>query len=634
MKVIKTSLKNIVTDRKIYNSINELVIRSNKTVILTYQFFKCYFIYCFENNINTPIINDQLIKTIMKIVSISKNKRGRKCTKNNDLMEQLNKFNNEHFNDLTVEYSKQDYTNMSNIYKYLAIEMVTNITNNIKLQFIKHMDKYINFVFSLKIKNNDAFNNLESKEKGYLVRSIRRYLINNEIMEYSDKYSKSLVDNINVFIGKKEDTLKTFNNIYTLNEISNQKNIINDLYSKPEKYLKIMFKFTKEQEMFFGDNNEYSLLRVFPLRNNIVPKYIKIDKEVIKETLIRPKLWKLYDTDRIWKEHFNGLFNNKKNKKIIKKKDYVFNEMISTDGYAVSVILRHITEKKGFCKNKKKKMKSFNDFPYINELNDDKLEELKKSTLVGIDPGVNNILTCVDNNKNVLKYTKCQRQVECGYKNKTKVFKKEKEQLNEIEGKLSDYNSKTVDFNKFKNFIKTKNKINSDLFINYEKIIWRKYNWKTFISKQKSEIKLVNNIKNKFESKDSKICLLYGNWNRQSCMKYSKPTPKIGIKRLLKRHFDLYNIDEYNTSKKCHFCDSNMEKFMKRRKLNTKTNKEEERMVHGLLRCKNVTCNELCKGKNRIMNRDIGGALNIHEIGEEYIMYKTRPQKFKRLTKH
>ena len=199
--------------------------------------------------------------------------------------------------------------------------VVTNITNNIKLQFIKHMDKYINFVklkvydfqsncflnlksidfkfkktvFSLKIKNNDTFNNLESKEKGYLVRSIRRYLINNEIMEYSDKYSKSLVDNINVFIGKKEDTLKTFNNIYTLNEISNQKNLINDLYSKPEKYLKIMFKFTKGQEMFFGDNNEYSLLRVFPLRNNIVPKYIKIDKEVIKETLIRPKLWKLYD---------------------------------------------------------------------------------------------------------------------------------------------------------------------------------------------------------------------------------------------------------------------------------------------------------------------------------------------------
>ena len=70
-----------------------------------------------------------------------------------------------------------------------------------------------------------------------------------------------------------------------------------------------------------------------------MPKYIKIDKEVIKETLIQPKLWKLYDTDRIWKEHFHGLFNNKKNKKIVNKKNYVFNEMISTDGYAVSIIL-------------------------------------------------------------------------------------------------------------------------------------------------------------------------------------------------------------------------------------------------------------------------------------------------------
>jgi hypothetical protein len=62
--------------------------------------------------------------------------------------------------------------------------MVTNITNNIKLQFIKHMDKYIDFVFSSKIKNN-----LESKEKSYLVRCIRRCLIDNKIMEYSNKYS-------------------------------------------------------------------------------------------------------------------------------------------------------------------------------------------------------------------------------------------------------------------------------------------------------------------------------------------------------------------------------------------------------------------------------------------------------------
>ena len=69
----------------------------------------------------SAILNQKLA---LRVISISKNKRGRKCTKNNDLMEQLNKFNNEHFNDLTVEYSKQDYTNMSNIYKYLAIEMV------------------------------------------------------------------------------------------------------------------------------------------------------------------------------------------------------------------------------------------------------------------------------------------------------------------------------------------------------------------------------------------------------------------------------------------------------------------------------------------------------------------------------
>lgn len=446
-----------------------------------------------------------------------------------------------------------------------------------------------------------------------MVRSTRRHLIDNEKMKYSNSYTNNMIGYINKL-------LENFKNDKILKNI-NTDNFYYDLNNNPDKYLEIMYKFAKVQE----SQSAEKILKVFPLRSNIVPKYIKIDKEVIKEILIQPKLWSLYDSDKIWKEYFSKLFTDKKNKKIINKKDYVFNEMICTDGYSASIILRHVSEKKGFGKSKKKKVKHFIDFEYVTNLTTDKLDKLNNYKIIGIDPGINNILTIVDESKNKLSYTMCQRQVECGYKRKQNVFNKEKLNFADIESVLSKYNSKTTDIIKFKEYIKIKNNINKQLFDQYEKELWRKYRWKTFISTQKSEFKLIERIKNTFNKENKKLCVMYGNWNRQTNMKYMRPTPKIGIKRLINRHFELYNIDEYNTSKKCHFCDDEMERFMNR-EIDGKN-----KLLHSLLRCKNVNCNELCKGKNRIMNRDINGALNILQISRDWITTQTRAPKFMRL---
>lgn len=67
MKTVKTTLKNVVSDAETYNKINMFVIKANKTVILAYQFFKLYFMHCYNNGIEAPPINDQLIKTILKL---------------------------------------------------------------------------------------------------------------------------------------------------------------------------------------------------------------------------------------------------------------------------------------------------------------------------------------------------------------------------------------------------------------------------------------------------------------------------------------------------------------------------------------------------------------------------------------
>ena len=47
-------------------------------------------------------------------------------------------------------------------------------------------------------------------------------------------------------------------------------------------------------------------------------------------------------------------------------------------------------------------------------------------------------------------------------------------------------------------------------------------------------------------------------------MKFSQPTPNIGIKKLLSNSFDIAMVDEYKTSKLCHDCKSENKNLIKR----------------------------------------------------------------------
>ena len=59
------------------------------------------------------------------------------------------------------------------------------------------------------------------------------------------------------------------------------------------------------------------------------------------------------------------------------------------------------------------------------------------------------------------------------------------------------------------------------------------------------------------------ICILYGDWseNAKQHMRFKNPTPMIGLKRTLAKHFKIYNVDEFRTSKMCCFCGNETEKF-------------------------------------------------------------------------
>lgn len=81
MKTNKDSLNNIiknisVEEESTINIIHDTIFRVNKIVMHTYNFLKLYILHLYDHNLDFPIIDDQFIKMIMKIVSIRDNTRG------------------------------------------------------------------------------------------------------------------------------------------------------------------------------------------------------------------------------------------------------------------------------------------------------------------------------------------------------------------------------------------------------------------------------------------------------------------------------------------------------------------------------------------------------------------------------
>ena len=175
MTTIKTNMKNIIKNNTLSNgntiheTMNEIVIRTNKIVIHTYQFLKLYLLYLYDNNIDFPVIDEYFIRIVMKIVSKRNCGSGRQPKKETlELMTKLEDFYKKHYNpsykNIIVSDDKLGY-----ILSYEAIDIVKNIKNNVSEHFIDYVNKFVNCSFNVKEKiqkiNNQKLSKNEKKEK-------------------------------------------------------------------------------------------------------------------------------------------------------------------------------------------------------------------------------------------------------------------------------------------------------------------------------------------------------------------------------------------------------------------------------------------------------------------------------------
>ena len=611
-KGIKFSLKSVLKHPDINTpKITNAVILCNKIVINVLLFMKLYLLNYYETNNNLPVIDKVFVNSCMKIMCNEK-PQGRPAKKEiKELKDNLTAFYKTDFEPL-IQKDTLEYTHMNTILDYLTIDILTMYENNIKNHFVEYVERYVNVVWKKKfIVSKIRKMNITKKEKDAKInklcnqlRKIKNDLLNVETTQYKSHNS------YHTWINQQKKHIipvKTF-----------KKNLYYDLMCSPMDYFHCMIKMMKQVE-----KEEQTICNVFPMRNEIIPKHIRLDTTTLVHLLMTKKQGNKSDylTEGNLKRNENKIweFFFRTERKCFHKKNYEFHHMIETDGISCSLLL---LRKDLIGKKLPMMKKGINNEEYIDELKD--YSQLQNKKIVSIDPGKCDLIYCVDNDNkeaNKFRYSQDQRRKETKKKKYSKIqleLKKEEIQgktIIEWETELSKLNRKSLTITKFKEYIKKKSEINGMLFKFYEKYIFRKLRLQSYRNAKKSEQKMVNNFKRIFGN-EKEVVVCFGDYEQKQQMKYKESTKGKGMRTLFRKAgFQTYLVDEFRTSCKCSKCEIGIcAKNMVME--NPRPYKTGNIIVHGLICCKNG-CG--------YWNRDVNGATNIYKIAYNAINNKDRP---------
>jgi len=639
MKTNKDNIKNVLKDPNILPIINDLVNRTNKIVIHSYQFIKLYCIFLYENELKIPVIDKEFICDVFKVLTI------RRCgsggyTENNmpEQLQELTEFYREHYSNTISNNETIYYDKLSYILPYEAIDMITNINNNIQEHFIDHLNKYVNIVFNVKEKS--AKITTENKDK------IIRKQLHKQLYDEIGKVKKDLMHFGNLTSDEKyhkwiiEERIKLYPNKTRFDN----DNIYYDLKSNTQEFLHSMFHISIELEKLNelriqNEEKQIRLFNVLPLRTNIISKNICIDTCGLISNFLgdepTTKHLRDYKKDNNQVNLWNKFF--KLNKRVFKKgQKYTFSHMIRTDGVSCCVLFVRVDANgKPLQKTwKNKKCCEEENIDYIEKV--ELTEELKNMKVVCADPNYSDLIYCGSKDENgnlqTFRYTQNQRRLETRLKKYNKIIDKinketkiENKSIKEIETELSVLNSKTCDYEKFMYYCIEKNNINYKLYSHYEQTFFRKFKLNRFTNTQKSELKMVKNFSNKYGKPDKTIFVM-GDYDKGDYhMKGKEPVICKKFRRIFRNAgYNTFLVNEFRTSKLCNCCNGELEHFLERPSQKPKLKKENKTEIcHGLLRCQSV------KHKSEIFhNRDKNAVQNMLNIVKSVFDTGKRPNIF------
>jgi hypothetical protein len=517
---IKTTLKSVLHNHNdVQPVITNLVFEMNDLMIHSYQFIRLYVLKCYNNKQPLPEINEKFILYCIKVLG-EKTNSGRP-EKDTSMLETLQEFYDKEYQPL-LNHEKTSLKNKSNMLPYLATQLHTSLSNNTQERFIQHFLRFINKTTS----------NI-TEDKAVLFKFKKQLLeCNDETDMIFDEWKITHLPNIL--------------------PINIKKSVHYDVKVNQFDYLKGMLYMNAVLE-----KEEHKLFQPLPLRNNIIPKHIILDTACIVnlfslEGKTKSELFKAI------KENQYDVWNNLLNlqHKTFKRKHYQFHYQMQTDGISCSLLFirKDLKDKKWGSRVPTLQEQEFHN---IEDLSTEQLKEIAPRNIVGCDPGKRSLVYMMDSNGKKLQYTAPQRKRESKAKTNQRILLVEKKRNNitEKETHLYFQNSKSVDYEKFKEYLVEKDKLNKETAEFYQRDVWRKMKFRQYSYGKKSIDTFLNKIKETF---GDNILIGYGNWSRSTQMKHFMPTMNKGLRKQIHKKYDTITINECNTSKKCCECNNDL----------------------------------------------------------------------------
>ena len=338
-KAIKCKFKTIIKDDNVYNKLLQIINKSNNVKFVCSNMINAYILYKFNNNLQIPNINYNFFRMAFK--AISKTSVGPKPKNNNKIIyDDICIFlKTEGFKLFTYKQNcdinnyKLNSTNLSYIFNSYCIEMETNFINNITQNFFKYVHQYVNETFikrTIKKLTHNEFKKLsveqqEDYKNKLNIDSNNIKLLRSELMKIKNDLCNNIEEKDYTSDKKYHIWINKQKNKILPPLINKTLNYEQDIKINYQQYLKYMLIMNKELE-----SKNYKLFKAIPSRTRIIDQYITIDTSTLKDIFSEVNTNKT--NVEIWDKYFDISF------KKYKIKGYSFNDMIQTNGFAVSII--------------------------------------------------------------------------------------------------------------------------------------------------------------------------------------------------------------------------------------------------------------------------------------------------------
>lgn len=675
IKTIKCSLKSILKNKIGYERFLNCIKRTNELTFLCSHFIRAYILYCFENEFKIPKINNAFIRKVFKMIS------KKSCGPKGQTDDALEKFYKKL--KIEIHLSSKNLSYILNYERIkLEIAYKNNIKVNYLKYLRQYVNETFDIPKFSKLPKEE-FKKLNETAKNEYKLKLQEYYdkrsevikklapIKDDLIEGTNK-SKEEVDWIQktrteVFPEMIEGSLKDDIDLHPYNYIESMLNMNRLLEDKEHKLFQALPLRTSIYDKFvsfdtsaikdiFGEIKntrkldksnkniwkKYFNLKKIHLKGYIFNELISTDGTSVSVSFIKADAFvkKKIKHDKMTEASAES--KRKLKKMTSKERDkYIKNKNIQTKSKELEIKREHkkkvAQSRKTYKKLSKEeqgkvklKMRLNNEFKYIEDVIKDTniLKYLKKqynnNNVIAVDPGKRTILTCLNKDLKRFNY-RCRRRLKelkrlkytkLMHHKYTNLIKKNDLVYHNYELKFMTY--KTTHFDQFKKYFKSKidfiNQIDKDDLKEYSKY-HNKLKWYTYINKRRHEDKLLNELKYTY---GEDAIFVIGDWSYNGCAK-GISAPNMGIKRVLSKMFEVYTIDEFNTSKINYLT----EKEMKHKELKVKIiNKGVEQ--EKVLKMYSILTYQMGK-QMRCINRDYNATLNMLKIIESLLNGKSRP---------